>query len=121
MKKGIAFVFLCVAGCGSGSNPDTAAVEKYIRNSHANVELVKIEVEDPEYGTFSKVPDSHRTKPADKPAACGVRVRFHWKDGSRTTHDDRVVWVTSDHQPVDWSGNPEGDNWRKYVRSLAKK
>ena len=121
MKRAIAFVVLCGVGCGSGSNADTAAVEKYIRNSHANVELLKLEIEEPEYGAFSKVPDSHRTRPWTSLAACGVGVRFQWKDGSRTTRDDRVVWVTSDHQPIDWSGNAEGDNWRKFVRSLAKK
>ena len=121
MKRYFAVVFLFVVGCGA--NADTTAAEKYIRSTHANVDVLQIDkLEGPEYVTLSKVPDSHRSKKSnDKPAACGVRVRFTWKDGSRTTHDDRVVWVSSEHQTVDWSGNPEGDNWRNYVRSLAKK
>jgi hypothetical protein len=32
-----------------------------------------------------------------------------------------VVWVTSDHKAIDWSGNPDGDKWRPYVQSFAKK
>jgi cysteine synthase len=120
MKRSIAVVFLFVAGCGA--NPDTAAVEKYLRSTYSNVDVLQIEpIEAPEYVTVSKVPNSHRSKPSDKPAVCGVRVRFHWKTGNRTTHDEQIVWVTGDHQAVDWSGNPEGDNWRKYVRTLAKK
>src|ERR1700737_3914064 len=30
--------------------------------------------------------------PPDRPAACGVRVRFRYRDGGRTTSDDWVVW-----------------------------
>lgn len=27
----------------------------------------------------------------------------------------------SDHKAIDGSGNPDGDNWRQYVRSFGKK
>jgi hypothetical protein len=121
MRRSIALVvFLFVAGCGFGPNPDTAAAEKFVRSSYSNVEIERLETEGPEYATVSKIPDSHRVKPADRPAACGVRVRFTWRDGNRTTHDDWVVWVTSDHQAIDRSGNGSGDNWRQLVRSAAK-
>ena len=122
MRRSIAVVVFFFVGC-SGPNADTAAVEKYLRSTHANADVFQIDkLEGPEYVAGVKVPDSHRSKKSDnKPAACGVRVRFTWKDGSRTTHDNQIVWVSSDHEVVDWSGNPEGDNWRNYVRSLAKK
>ena len=121
MQRSIALVFLFAVGCARAPNPDTGAAEKYVRNNYANVQITDIASEEPEYATVSKVPAGHRTKPSNKPVACGVRVRFTWRDGNRTTHDDWVVWVTSDHHAVDWSGNPDGDKWRQYVRSCAKK
>jgi hypothetical protein len=48
-------------------------------------------------------------------------VRFRLRDGGRTTNDNAVVWVTGDHNAVDWTGNPDGDNRRQYVRRFAKK
>jgi hypothetical protein len=42
-------------------------------------------------------------------------------DTDKKIQDDWVVWVTSNHKAVDWSGNADGDNWRQYVRSFAKK
>ena len=116
---------LFTAGCmetpDHAAAADQAAAEACVRNAYSNVEMVKIAVEEPEYAAVSKVPDSHRTKPADSPATCGVRVRFTWRDENRTTHDDWVVWVTSDHKMIDWSSNPVGDKWRQYVQSAAKK
>jgi hypothetical protein len=121
MRRSIALVLLFVAGCGSGSSLDTAAAEKFVRSSYSNVDMVDLKVEGPEYATVSTIPESHRTKPADKPAACAVRVKFTWRDENRTTHDDWVVWVTGDHQVIDRTGNGDGDNWRQHVRAIAKK
>jgi hypothetical protein len=42
-------------------------------------------------------------------------------DTDKKIQDDWVVWVTSNHKAIDWSGNADGDNWRQYVRSFAKK
>jgi hypothetical protein len=39
-----------------------------------------------------------RVTPSDRPAACGVPVRY--RDGGRTTSDDWVVRVTSDHKAI---------------------
>jgi hypothetical protein len=121
MRRSICLVFLFLIGCGMGPNPDAVEAEKYVRSHYSNVEMVQIVAEEPEYAAVSKVPDSHRAKPSDQPPACGVRVRFTWRDEGRTTHDDWLVWVTNDHQPIDWSGNPAGDNWRQYLRSHAAK
>jgi hypothetical protein len=121
MRRLIALAFLFAAGCATGPNPDAVAAEKYVRNGYTNVEMVQLESEEPEYAAFPKIPNSHRPKPADRPAACGVRVRFTWRDEGRTTHDDWLVWVTSDHEAIEWTSNPVGDNWRQYLRSHAAK
>jgi hypothetical protein len=82
----------------------------------------KVHVEGPEYAAIPKLPGGHNARLSkDRPVACGILIRFRWRDGSRTTHDDWVVWVTSDHKAVDWSGNEGGDKWRPNVRSFAKK
>jgi hypothetical protein len=121
MRRSIALVFLFVVGCGTSSEPDTDAAREYVRRAYSNVDIV-LDVEEPEYATIPKIPRDHLAKSVpDRSAACGVRVRFTWRDGNRTTHDDWVVWLTSDHKAVDWTGNPNGDKWRQFVRSLAKK
>jgi hypothetical protein len=115
MRRLMALLALCVAGCGTDSSQDMAAAQAYIRNMYSNVETTIVAVEEPEYATVSKIPKKGAT------AACGVRVRFKWRDENRTTHDDWIVWVTSDHQAVAWSSIADGNNWRQYVRSCAKK
>jgi hypothetical protein len=120
MRRSIALVFLFVVGCGSASNPDTVAARELVRSFYPSADSVI--VEEPEYATIPKIPKKGvGASPPDRPAACGVRVRFRYQDGGRTTSDDWVVWVTSDHKAIDWSGNPDGDKWRQYVRSFAKK
>jgi len=109
-----ALVFLFGIGCGTAPNADTLAARELLRSLNKYAEIVL--VEGPEYATIPKIP-----KPPDRSAACGVRIRFRWQDGGRTTNDDWVIWVTSDHKAIDWSGNPNGDNWREYVRSFARK
>jgi hypothetical protein len=121
MRRSIAILFLVVGGCAKAPNPDPVAAEAYVRRNYANAQITEMASEEPEYATVSKVSGGHRTKPSDKPIACGVRVRFTWRDGTPTTHDDWVVWLTNDHQAVDWNGNPDGDKWRQYVRSCVKK
>ena len=115
MRRSILFAFLLVAGCDTGPNPDTVAARELVRSLYLNVDTTFVAVEEPEYATIPKIPKKGVA------AACGVRVKFEWRDGSRTTHDDWVVWVTSDHKAIDWSGNPVGDNWRQWVQSFAKK
>ena len=111
----MALTALCVVGCGTDSSQDAAAATAFVRSMYSNVDTTIVAVEKPEYATILKIPRKGVA------AACGVRVRFEWRDGNRTTHDDWVVWVTSDHKAIDWSGNADGDNWRRYVRSFAKK
>jgi hypothetical protein len=121
MRRSIALVFLFLAGCAASTEPDTDAARAYVRSGYSNVDIV-LDVEEPEYATIPKIPRDHLASSVpDRSAACGVRVRFTWRDGNRTTHDDWVVWVTSDHKAVGWSGNPDRDKWRQYVRSVAKK
>jgi len=120
MRRSIAFVFLFVAGCETGQNPDTVAARELVRSLYSNVDATILVVEEPEYATIPKIRRGSGGTLSDKSAACGVRVKFEWRYGGRTTHDDWVVWVTSDHKAVDWVGNPDGDKWRPYVRSLAK-
>jgi hypothetical protein len=122
MRRSMAVLFLLiVAGCSMGPNPDTVEAEKFVRNRHNNVTIFRLEVEEPEYATFANIPDSRRTKPPEKPAACAVRIRFTWGYDNRRTHDDWLVWMSSDHKMVDYGRNPESDNWRRYVRAAAKK
>jgi hypothetical protein len=121
MRRSFALVFLFVVGCGTATNPDMVAARELVRSLYSSVDPVLV-VDGPEYAAIPKIPKKGAGKsPADRPAACGVRVKFVWQDGGRTTHDDWVVWVTSDHKAIDWSGNADGDNWRQYVRSFAKR
>jgi hypothetical protein len=127
MRRSIALVSLAslfVAGCGTSSEPDTDAAREYIRNCYSNP-AISLDItldEEPEYAAIPKIPRDQLAKSApDRSAACGVRVRFTWRDENRTTHDDWVVWVASDHKAVGWSSNPKRDKWREYVRSFAKK
>jgi hypothetical protein len=119
MRQSFALLFLFVIGCGTTSKPDTDAAREFLRRCNAYAENVL--VEEPEYAVIPNIPKRGvgNSRP-DRPAACGVRVRFSYRDGSRTTRDDWVIWVTSDHKAIDWSGNADGDNWRGYVRSFAK-
>ncbi|HEV3165997.1 MAG TPA: hypothetical protein VGZ22_18360 [Isosphaeraceae bacterium] len=123
MRRSVALFLLVVVGCGSSSKPDTDAAREYVRSFYSNPAIaLDITInEEPEYANIPKLPRKFLGKSApDTSAACGVRVRFTWRDENRTTHDNWVVWVTSDHKAVGWSGNPDGDNWRQAVRSLAK-
>jgi hypothetical protein len=125
MRRSMVLVFLFVAGCGTetASKLDTAAAREFVRSFYSSpaITLDLTLDEEPEYATIPKIPRDHLASSSpDRPAACGVRVRFRYQDGGRTTRDDWVVWVTSDHKAVGWSGNPNGDNWRQYVRSFAK-
>ncbi len=124
MRRSVALLLLFVAGCGTSSKPDTNAAREYVRSAYSSPAItLDITLSDePEYATIPKIPRDHLASSVpDRSAACGVRVRFTWRDRTRTTHDDWVVWVTSDHKPVGWSGNPDGDEWRQFVRSVAKK
>jgi hypothetical protein len=116
MRRSFVLVCLVGIGCGTASQPDTDAAREFVRNLYSNVETVLDVDEEPEYAAIANIP----TRRAGS-AACGVRVKFLWRDGNRTTHDDWVVWVTSDHKAIDWSSNAGGDNWRQYVRSVAEK
>jgi hypothetical protein len=116
MRRSFALVCLFGIGCGNASQPDTDAAREFVRTFYSNVETVLDGDPEPEYAAIPSIP----TKRAGS-ASCGVRVKFLWRDGSRTTHDDWVIWVTSDHKAIDWSSNVDGDNWRQYVRSVAEK
>jgi len=94
-------------------------VHSFYSNPDINFTITR--VEGPEYAKVSKIPRDHIASGyPDRAAACAVRVWFDWGYERRTTHDSWLVWVGSDHKAVGWS-NTGGDNWRKYVRSLAKK
>jgi hypothetical protein len=126
MRRSILLVVLFVAGCEAEAvpDPDTAAAREFVQRSYSNpaISLDITGVEAPEYATIRKIPRDHLAKSApDRSAACGVRVRFTWRDENRSTHDDWVVWVGSDHKAVGFSGNGNGDKWRQYVQSLATK
>jgi hypothetical protein len=121
MRRSLALLCLFGIGCGNSSAPDTDAAQEFVRSRYANVETLLDVDQSPEYATIPNIPTKRVGSASQvRPAACGVRVRFHWRDGSRTTHDDWVVWVTDDHKAIGWSGNADGDNWRRYVRSFAK-
>jgi hypothetical protein len=126
MRRSIVVIFLIAAGCETAPspNPDTVAAWEHVRSFYSapHIRLYIAVGEEPEYATIPKIPRDHLASSVpDRSAACGVRVRFTWRDENRTTHDDWVVWVTSDHKAVGWSSNPNGDNWRQYVRSVAQK
>jgi hypothetical protein len=119
MRRSFALLLLFGIGCGTESAPDTNAAQEFVRrvNRFAEPDLV----EDPEYADIPNIPmKGEGTWDPAKPAACGVRVKFHWRDEKRTTHDDWVVWVTSDHKAIGWTDRAGGDNWRAFVQSFAK-
>lgn len=124
MRRSVALLLLFVVGCGTSSMPDTDAAREHVRSFYSSP-AITLDItlnEEPEYATIPKIPRDHLANSVpDRSAACGVRVRFTWRDGNRTTHDDWVVWVTSDHKAAGWSSNPDGDKWRRYVRSVANK
>ena len=121
MRRPFAIFLLFVIGCGtSSSNSDTEAARKFIQGYYNNAEFDL--VEGPEYADIPNIPKKAVGKsPKDRPAACAVRIKFTFRDENRTTHDEWIVWVNSDHKAFDWSGNDQGDKWRKYVQSFAKK
>jgi hypothetical protein len=120
MRQPIALVCLFLTGCGTASKSDTGAARELVRSFYPAADTVN--VEEPEYANIPKIPKIGGVgSSTDRSAVCGVRVRFRYRDGGRTTRDDWVVWVTSNHKAIDWSGNADGDNWRQYVRSFAKK
>ena len=110
MRRSFALVFLFVIGCGDGSKPDSDAARAFLRR--LNIYAENVIVDEPEYAAIPKIPrrDAGTSAP-DRAAACGVRIKFLYRDGSRTTHDDWIVWVTSDHKAIGFTGNGEGDNW----------
>jgi hypothetical protein len=122
MRRSLALLCLFGIGCEYGTAPDTDAAQAFVLRLHSNVDTIVNVDPEPEYAAIPNIPTRRAASASEeKPAACGVRVKFHWQDGGRTTHDDWVVWVTSDHKAVGWSSNADGDNWRPYVRSFAKK
>ena len=123
MRRSTTLGLLFVIGCETAPNPnivsDKNAARELVQSLHRPMDII---VEDSEYATIPKIPRKGVGKsPPDRAAACGVRVLMEYRDGNRFTTDDWVVWVTSDHKAIDWSGNPVGDNWRQWVQSFAKK
>src|SRR5438874_1707148 len=127
MRRFIALVVLCVlfvSGCGTAAKPDIEAARTFVRSRYSNpgIALDINGVEGPEYATVPKIPRDHLADGyPDRSAVGAVRVRFTWRDGNSTTHDDCVVWVSSEHKGVGWSSNADGDKWRQFVRSVAKR
>ncbi len=104
--------------------PDTNAAREFVHSFYSNpaISFDITRCEEPEYATIPKIPRDHLVKSVpDRSAACGVRIAFTWRDRGRTTHDQWLVWVTSDHKAVGFSDNAGADNWRQYVQSVAKK
>src|SRR5712671_5231170 len=92
-----------LASCGTTSNLDIAAAREFVKRHYSNpdISLNITRVEQPEYATVPKIPRDHIAEGfPDRSAACGVRVWFAWRDGRSTTHDDWLVWVSSDHKAV---------------------
>jgi hypothetical protein len=128
MRRSIAPVCLLflgtflVAGCRS-PKADIEAGREYVRHWYCafHITLDFFATEAPEYADIPKIPRDHLAIwAADRSAACGVRVQFIWRTGNSTTQDDWIVWVSSEHKAVGWSGNPRGDDWRQFVKSVAK-
>ena len=122
MRRSVILIFVFMVGCGSARESDVATARAFVQSMYSSPGIytdITLD-EDPEYANIPKIPRDHLASWApDQSAACGVRVRFSYQENNRTTHDDWVVWVNSDHKAVGWSGNPNGDNWRQYVQSLA--
>lgn len=130
MRYSLALLTLFMLGCAPASNPDPgpkldiAAAREYVRKSYSapHISFDFDLVEGPEYADIPKIPRDHLANWApDRSASCGVWVKFTYRDGNRTTHDDWIVWVNSDHKAVGFSGNPKRDKWREFVRSVARK
>jgi hypothetical protein len=120
MRRSFALLCLFGVGCGYATAPDTDAAQAFVLRQYSNVDTIVNVDHQPEYANISRIPTgSGGNRWRDTPAACGIRVKFHWHDGGRTTHDDWLVWVASDHKALSWTSNPKGDNWREYVQSLA--
>ena len=124
MRRSMLLLFLFVAGCGSSTELDVAVARAYVRKSYSasHITFTYDLVEGPEFANIPKIPRDHIAAGfPDRAAACGVRVKFTWKYDNRTTHDDWIVWVSSDHKAIGFSGNEHGDKWRAFVQSLAQK
>ena len=123
----VSLVFLFAAGCGTGGTAvksDNAAAREFVRSFHSAPDTtLEMNLDgEPEYATIPKIPRDHLARDVpDRAAACGVRVKFTYRDGNHTTHDDWVVWVSDNHKAVGFSSNADGDKWRQFVRSVAKK
>jgi hypothetical protein len=96
MRRSVALLLLFMVGCGTSFKPDTDAAREHVRSFYSSP-AINLDItlnEEPEYATIPKIPRDHLANSVpDRSAACGVRVRFTWRDGTRTTHDDWVVWV----------------------------
>ena len=124
MRRWIALVLLLVVGCGTASKSDKEAAREFVHSFYSapGITVEMTTDEEPEYATFPKIPRDHLAREVpDRSAASAVHVRFTWREENRTTHDDMLVWVDSNHKAVGWSMNPQGDRWRSYVRSYAQK
>jgi hypothetical protein len=113
-------------GCGTAAQDIAAAREQVRRMYSKSGDLEFNLVEGPEYAEIPKIPRDHLASwAADRPAACGVRIKFTWRQEigweNRTTRDDWVVWVSKDHKPAGFSPNGHGDDWRELVHSAAKR
>jgi hypothetical protein len=125
MQRSIALgslVLLFASGCGTSPRLDTEAAREYVERSYSNGAIDITLDQSPEYAPIARIPRDHIAKGyPDRAAACGVRAKFIYKDDHGTRRDDWVVWVSSDHKAVGWSGNANKDNWRQFVQSAAKK
>jgi hypothetical protein len=118
MRRYIALVLLLLPGCGGSTKQDTDAAQKLLHNMNRFAEVTQLE--GPEYVSIPSIPTKNPNT-VNRPIACVVRIRFVAKVDNRTTRDDWLFWIDSQHQAVDWTSNGQGDKWREYVRSLAKK
>jgi hypothetical protein len=126
MRQSIALVFLFTVGCGAAPNPvstskaDTDAARAFVVKLYPTAD--EFVVEEPEYAAIAVIPKiGPGDKSPDRSAACGIRVRFRYREENRTSHYDSLVWVTSEHKAINWTSDTHGDKWREYVRSLGKK
>lgn len=124
MRRPLILLLLFVAGCGNSAMYDVPAARAYVRGKYSadHITFTFELVEEPEYATIAKIPrDYIAAGYPDRAAACGVRIKFSWKTENRTTHEDWIVWVSSEHKAVGFSRNEHGDKWREFVQTWVKK